>query len=163
MAAVFREHAGYVADVAARMVGRSADMDDVVQDVFIEALRGLRQIRDLKLVKGWLKTVTVRVAARRLKRQKLRTFFSFRDDDEDETENYLPADLSVEEKARLRELYRALHLLPVNERLAWILHRMDEETIESTASLCGCSVATAKRRIAAAQRLLEGMLNAGTT
>jgi RNA polymerase sigma-70 factor (ECF subfamily) len=51
-----------------------------------------------------------------------------------------------------------LDRLPVNERLAWSLRHIEGEQLESVAVLCGCSLATAKRRIAAAQQAVERSL-----
>ena len=44
-------------------------------------------------------------------------------------------------------------------RVAWTLNYVEGETLEEVARLCGCSLATAKRRIAAAQRFIEEKLS----
>jgi RNA polymerase sigma-70 factor (ECF subfamily) len=56
-------------------------------------------------------------------------------------------------------IYRLLDELPANERLAWTLRHIEGEQVEAVASLCGCSLATAKRRIAAAQTFLARTLD----
>jgi RNA polymerase sigma-70 factor (ECF subfamily) len=56
---------------------------------------------------------------------------------------------------------RVLEAMPTDLRIAWSLRHMHEETIESVAELTGCSLATAKRRIAAAQRVLREELSDG--
>ena len=56
--------------------GRDDELDDLVQDVFLEAHRGLGQIRDAGSVKGWLARICVRRAVRRLRRRRLRAFLS---------------------------------------------------------------------------------------
>ena len=43
---VFRRYAPYVGALVLRLIGRPADVDDVVQDVFIQAHRDLSQLRD---------------------------------------------------------------------------------------------------------------------
>jgi RNA polymerase sigma-70 factor (ECF subfamily) len=45
--------------------------------------------------------------------------------------------------------------LPAAERLAWTLRHVEGERLEQVARQCGCSLATAKRRIAAAQDAIE--------
>jgi len=47
----------------------------------------------------------------------------------------------------------------VDARLAWVLHHLDQEGIEEVAGLLGCSKATAKRRIAEAQRKIKKALD----
>jgi RNA polymerase sigma-70 factor, ECF subfamily len=50
--ALFRRYSAYVAAVALRLLGRDDEVDDVVQEVFLAALRGLRQLREEGAVKG---------------------------------------------------------------------------------------------------------------
>jgi RNA polymerase sigma-70 factor, ECF subfamily len=57
---IFRQYAGYVATIGFKVLGRSDELDDFVQEVFIEALRGLRQLREPGALKGWLARITVR-------------------------------------------------------------------------------------------------------
>src|SRR5258708_2484860 len=73
--AAFRRYSRYVAAVALRLLGRDDEVDDVVQEVFLAALRGMRRLREPEAVRGWLATVTVRIAGRRLRRRRLRTLF----------------------------------------------------------------------------------------
>src|SRR5579863_9780115 len=75
--AVFRAYSKYVAGVAARLLGRDEEIDDVVQTVFLTALRGMKQLRDPKAAKGWLATVTVRVATRKLRYRRLKSMVGF--------------------------------------------------------------------------------------
>jgi DNA-directed RNA polymerase specialized sigma24 family protein len=63
----FRAYSPYVARVAIRLLGRTQDIEDVVQDVFLDAVSGLGKLRDPDAIRGWLATITVRVASRRLK------------------------------------------------------------------------------------------------
>jgi RNA polymerase sigma-70 factor (ECF subfamily) len=62
---------------------------------------------------------------------------------------------SPEQKALLGRVYRVLDGMPTNERVAWALRYVEGEPLESVAVLSGCSLATAKRRIAAAARTIE--------
>jgi hypothetical protein len=62
LGSLFRVHGRYVAKVAARILGRDAEVDDVVQDVFLEAASGLQTIRDPQAACGWRATITIRRA-----------------------------------------------------------------------------------------------------
>ena len=53
------------------------------------------------------------------------------------------------ELARLDDLLRDL---PSGQRTAWILRRVDGHSLEDVATACACSLATAKRRIRAADQ-----------
>jgi RNA polymerase sigma-70 factor (ECF subfamily) len=123
-------------------------VEDVVQDVFIEAARGLHQLQEPDALKGWLAAVTVRVCGRRLRVRRLRRWAHL-----DATPDYLKLEApgaSAEQRILLAEIYRALDDLPVAERIAWTLRYLEDEPLEAIAARCGCSLATVKRRIVAA-------------
>jgi DNA-directed RNA polymerase specialized sigma24 family protein len=63
---LFRRYASYVATIGIRLLGRDDELDDLVQEVFIEAYRGLHQLRSADAAKAWLARITVRRATRRL-------------------------------------------------------------------------------------------------
>lgn len=152
---LFRSYSGFVAQLAFRLLGSDSDIDDVVQEVFLGAVRGLDTIRDPRTVKGWLATLTVRQAGRRLRKRKVAQFFGLGADGLDEAPI---RGASPEQQTLAKQLWRALDGLPVNERLAWTLRHVEGEQLDAVAQLCGCSLATAKRRIAAAQAALDRRL-----
>lgn len=63
--------------------------------------------------------------------------------------------VSPEDAAFMAEVYRILDRLPAAERLAWSLRHVDGERLDEVAEHCGCSLATAKRRIAAVQARIQ--------
>ena len=65
---------------------------------------------------------------------------------------------SPEDRALLVGLYRCLDRLPLEQRLAWVLRHVQGEQLEDVARLCSCSLATAKRRIAAAEDFLQEVM-----
>jgi RNA polymerase sigma-70 factor (ECF subfamily) len=150
---VYRRYGRYVGAVVLRLGGRRAEVDDLVQDVFVEAARGIRRLRDAAAVKGWLATIAVRVVRRRLRWRRLRRFLGL-DAGADYGGLVDPAASPVD-KLLLRSVYGVLDELPVADRLAFTLHCLEGEKVERIAELCGCSPATAKRRIARAQREIE--------
>src|SRR3954466_3911006 len=70
----FRAHSRYVAALGLKILGRPDEVDDLVQDVFLAARRGLASLRHDSAARAWLATVAVRLAFRRLRRRRLRGF-----------------------------------------------------------------------------------------
>lgn len=153
---LFRQYARYVAHIALRIVGRDADVDEIVQDVFLAAMTGLADLREPEAVRGWLATITVRKAQRRLRFNRLQSWLGL--DDEPDYEAAVSPNASPEQHALVRSVYRALDTLPINDRVAWTLRYLQDERLENVATIVGCSLATAKRRIAAAQLKLDEVL-----
>jgi RNA polymerase sigma-70 factor (ECF subfamily) len=48
--------------------------------------------------------------------------------------------------------------VPTQPRIAWILRFVEDYRLDEVADACGCSLATAKRRIAAAQTVVDAHL-----
>lgn len=149
---VFRRYSPYVARVALRLLGHDSEVDDLVQDVFLEAHRGLQGLRDGSALRAWLARVCVRKATRRLRRRRLLTLLSL----EVVAEHDLPfdANASAEQRAEVAKLYRALDRLPADERVAWLLRFVEGESLEDMVTLCGCSKSTVQRRLRSAQAQL---------
>jgi RNA polymerase sigma-70 factor (ECF subfamily) len=150
--AVFRRYSPYVALIALRLLGREAEVDDVVQEVFLVAMTSLDRLRDPAAIRSWLATVTVRMSVRRLRMRRIRSFLGI-----EAVTDYgaLAVDANQEQAALVARLYRVLDTLPAKDRVAWSLRRLEEEPLETVATICGCSLATAKRRVGAAQRAIE--------
>jgi RNA polymerase sigma-70 factor (ECF subfamily) len=146
--ALFHEHYRYVAFLAFRMVGQREDADDVVQEVFCALAEQLGDLQRLDSLKGWLATVTIRRARRKLERRRLRRAIGLESDLD--YDNVAGPNAPHEQRLVLRQLYTALDKLPANERIAWMLRYIDDEAIDVVAHHCGVSMATAKRRIRAA-------------
>jgi RNA polymerase sigma-70 factor (ECF subfamily) len=146
---VFRQYAPYVAALVLKLIGRPADVDDVVQDVFIQAHRGLGSLRSAEALRPWLRRITVRRAQRWLRKRWVLRWF--RESELDATAELVDPTASPEDRALVATLYRALERLPRDERVVWVLRIVEGETLESIAELLGCSVSTVQRRLRAAQ------------
>ena len=157
---VYRRFFRYVAAVILRLDGRQAEVDDIVQEVFVEAARGVARLRDADAVKGWLATITVRVVRHRLRARRLRRFLGL--DAQADYAGLIDPSASPLDKLLVRAVYRVLDELPVDDRLAFTLHHIEGEKLEEVARLCRCSCATAKRRIARAQQAIEDRMGEGT-
>ena len=150
---LFKRYSSSVATIGIRLLGRDDELDDLVQEVFIEAYRGLHQLRSPDAVKSWLARITVRRAIRRLRRRRLRSFFSLES---------LPSDARLaddganpEEKAEIVSSYRMVERIPVRQRVVWVLKHVEGETLDSIAEICRCSKTTVQRRLRAAERALQ--------
>jgi RNA polymerase sigma-70 factor (ECF subfamily) len=150
----FREHAPKVATVALRILGRADEADDLVQDIFMKAGKWLPRLDEPAALRAWLLKVAVRLAWRRLRMRRWRVALGF-DGSYDYSEIAGRGQLSPENAAFLAEVYRILDRMPAGERLAWSLRHVDGERLEDVAERCACSLATAKRWIAAAQARIQ--------
>jgi RNA polymerase sigma-70 factor (ECF subfamily) len=152
--ALFRQYSGFVATFALRLLGRDSDVEDLVQDVFLDTVRGIHTLRDPASTKAWLGTLTVRAARRCLRRKRLRRVFLRTIRPIDVAELIAPA-ATAQQRLELSRTYEALETLPANHRLAWVLRVIEGSSLAEVAEQCECSLATAKRHIALAHRHLK--------
>lgn len=155
--ALFRQYSGFVATFALRLLGRDTEIEDLVQDVFLDTVRGIHTLRNPDATKAWLATLTVRAARRRLRRKRLRRVL-FRGADPIEVDQLIDRGATPEQRLELSRSYAALDALPANLRLAWILRFIQGQSLADVAEQCECSLATAKRRIRGAQRQLRKLV-----
>jgi RNA polymerase sigma-70 factor (ECF subfamily) len=148
----FRRLRNELAATALRALGRRDELDDVLQDVFLEAIRGIHNLRDPSAVGAWLARVTLRMARRRMSRRRLVPL----DDVPDATSIADPA-ASPADRALLGAVAEIMAALPPEGRRAWLLRYRDGEPLEDIAAHCHCSLATVKRRIASVQEALAEM------
>jgi RNA polymerase sigma-70 factor (ECF subfamily) len=134
--------------VLRRILGDTRDHDDRVQETFLEVLRTVRALRDPESFKPWVTTIAVRVARAELRRRRVRQIFTLWQSSE------LP-EVSHDDdhpgREELRAVFRLLDALPTEDRIAFSLRFLQGEELTEVARLAGCSLATAKRRIARAE------------
>jgi RNA polymerase sigma-70 factor, ECF subfamily len=154
---LYSRYAPYVAAIAMRILGREGEVHDLVQDVFATAVRRLRRREQHAEIRSWLAKVTVH---RSLHQLRLRAFWAIFDLAEAPNYERIPDPRAdPEEKRMIAEVYRALDKLPNRLRVPWVLRYVEGESLQDVAKLCGCSLATAKRRILAAHTKISSQLD----
>ncbi len=137
----------YAADVkrwARRLAGPRADVEDLLHDVFVIAVRRRFTCRGDGNVRTWLFRITDRVVRNRRRRRLLRAFLSRRHEDELLTATPAPATPheEIERRERHGQLYRALDRLPDCYRTTLILYELEGLSGEEVAELTGVRLGT---------------------
>jgi RNA polymerase sigma-70 factor (ECF subfamily) len=156
--ALYRRYSRYVAAVATRLLGRGDEVDDLVQDVFLAALRGISRMRDPQAIKGWLAKVTVRLALKRLRRRRLLQALHL----ERELADYqqlAAAGTSAVQRDLLAKVYHALDKLPAQTRVIWLLRHVLDEPLQGIVELSACSQSTVQRKLRDAESFLAKELH----
>lgn len=144
-ATLYARHSRTVARVAHRLLGDDGDVDDVVQETFVEAAASLDDLESGNAIRAWLVRVAVRRVHRLLARRRRRRVFAG-------LIAYVSARSSdPRDRQPVDELYDALDRIPQDLRVAWVLHRVEQLTLPDVAQVCEVSLATVKRRIADAE------------
>jgi RNA polymerase sigma-70 factor, ECF subfamily len=153
----YRSYCRYVGSICLRISGRRSELEDLIQEVFAEAASSFDALREPEAMRSWLATIAVRVTRKRLYRRRLVELVGLAPPAEYERVADLAA--SPYDRALLASIYRILDRIDLDDRIAFVLHHVEGERLESVAALAGCSITTAKRRIARARAVLERKLS----
>ena len=150
---LYLRHAGYVARVVYRLMGDDAELDDIVQDTFVDAADGIASVHEPASIRRWLVVIAVRRVRRTLARRRRRRWFG------GQMADVAPRASDPQDRRLVDELYDALDRLPDRMRIPWVLCRVEQQPLKDVAEACAVSLATVKRRIAEADERLERKLN----
>jgi RNA polymerase sigma-70 factor (ECF subfamily) len=161
--ALFQRHASMMNGLAYRLLGRDAEVDDVVQDSFVQALGHLDSLKEPQAFAAWLGSIVVRTVSRLLRRRKLLSRLGLRRPDEPiDVESLVAHTAPPDALVELRAIYAKIDAMPVDVRVPLILRRVEGLGLEEIAARTGKSLATVKRRIADGERALVGELRPGS-
>jgi RNA polymerase sigma-70 factor (ECF subfamily) len=154
---LYRRHAGRLLALATRLLANRGDAEEVVQDTFVTGFAQLATLREPAAVGGWLGQIAVSLVRRRIRKARLlRRLGLDRGADDATLESLGDPAITPEQRTELALVDRALAGTSSSSRIAWMLRRVEGLPLAEVATLCGCSLATAKRRITDAdQRVAE--------
>jgi len=142
-----------------RLLGADPDHNDIVQQVFCKVIQHGRKLREPARLGAWVQSITVNTVYEELRRRDVRRLFQ-RDSGTVEFHPDLVRDVEVRDL--LLRAKRVIERLPAKERLVFMLHFVEGRPLGEVAELCGFSLATAKRRLNAANRRFETLIAKNT-
>ena len=149
---LFRAHQGRVHATLFRVLGANRDMDDLMQETFIQVFRSLKSFRGEARLATWIDRIAARVAYRYLSHKKGQAP-AVALEDEMAGPGIEPADRMLAREG-VRRFYGVLGELGPAARIAFTLHEVDGRSVAEVAEIVGTSVTTAKLRIWRARRAL---------
>ncbi len=155
---LFRAHREDVARLAQRMLGRSTDLEDIVQEVFLQVHRSIREFRHGARFSTWLYRVTVNVVLMHRRAAKSRPVFGDAPESLAAIDQRPFADEQVEQQRRVRAFHRLLDRLSEKKRVVFVLHELEGLAPGEIAKIVGSPVLTVRTRLFYARRELLAML-----
>jgi len=124
--------------IAISMVKNEFNANDVVQNSFIRAFKGLRTFRSDAKFSTWLYKIVVNEALKYLKKNKRsQEFITFMDDPIDYSSTFNEAVSSFELMDKKMEIQKTLNLMKPKEALLLKLHYLHEESILEIEKITG--------------------------
>jgi RNA polymerase sigma-70 factor (ECF subfamily) len=152
-----------------------SDLEDVLQDVFIEVFRSIGRFRGDSQLSTWLYRICINVALQRLRKRK-----RWNEVPELERPTALPGQVNeqtpergLDARRRLDVVYRLLDELAPKKRVVFVLHEIEGLEPKEIAAIVGAPVLTVRTRLhyarkefyasAAAEPHLDGQKTDGAT
>lgn len=152
---LYLAHRSEVHRIIYRLLGPAGDVEDVIQEVFIQVHRSIGNFRGQSKFSTWLHRVAVNVALQHLRRKRA-TVVSKSDDRVEERAaeeggQASPSE-SLETQERLQAVYRALDQISPKKRAVLVMHDMQGLSAQKIAELVGSPVFTVRTRLFYARR-----------
>jgi RNA polymerase sigma-70 factor (ECF subfamily) len=148
-----------VARLVQRLLGRTADVEDVTQEVFLQVHRSLKDFRYGSRFSTWLYRVTVNVVLMQRRAQRSRPVL-VEAAESAVAEDTTPApDEQLAQRRRVRALLRIVDGLSEKKRTAYVLHDLEGLPPGDIARRVGAPVLTVRTRLFYARREIAGRMS----
>ncbi len=135
--------------ILTRILGGRADLDDLVQEVFVRAFQRVEELREPRALGAWLTAIAVYVAREAIRARRRRRWLLFLPPEE--TPEPVTSTASPETRAAVRAFYEVVGRMDADARIAFTLRFVDGMELAEIAGACGVSLATIKRRLKSAE------------
>jgi RNA polymerase sigma-70 factor (ECF subfamily) len=162
---LFQRHQPNVARLIARMLGEPyrqrsqvVELEDLVQDVFVQVYRSLGSFRGSAKVTTWIYRIAVNVVLMHRRSTRARPVLCPDDDAESAISPDPIADDELTRLVNVRALYRILAEISEKKRTVYILHEIEGLSASEIADIVGAPVLTVRTRLFYARRELMALL-----
>jgi len=160
---IYRLHSRRVYGLCLRMVGNTAEAEDLAQDAFLQLFRKIGTFRGESAFSTWLHRLAVNVVLMKLRKKTLpETSLEESTDPEDESSGPRreigAPDLLLSGSIDRVHLERAIEQLPPGYRQVFVLHDVQGFEHNEIASLMECSIGNSKSQLHKARMRLRELL-----
>ena len=147
---LYEAHAVVVRRLLLRLGIAASDVDDLLQDVFLIALRRQSEFEGRSSARTWLCGIAVKLATAHRRRQRVRELFT-RAPRSDSSEAAGPLRSAEQAQAR-RLVQQVLDSLSAQKRAVLVLYEVEQLSGEEIAEIVGCPLKTVWTRLFYARR-----------
>jgi RNA polymerase sigma-70 factor, ECF subfamily len=161
---LYRLHNRRVYSLCLRMVGNTAEAEDLTQEAFLQLFRKIATFRGESAFSTWLHRLAVNVVLMKL-RKKSGTETSLEEVTEPDEETGGPRrdfggpDLTLSGSIDRLNLQRAVEQLPPGYKAVFVLHDMQGYEHNEIAKIMGCSIGNSKSQLHKARMRLRELLH----
>ena len=160
---IYRLHSRRVYALCLRMVGNTAEAEDLTQEAFLQLFRKIQTFRGESAFSTWLHRLSVNVVLMRLRKKSLpETSLEETTEPDEETggprKDFGAPDLRLSGSIDRVNLQRAIEQLPPGYRTAFVLHDVQGYEHNEIANIMECSIGNSKSQLHKARMRLRELL-----
>lgn len=155
---LFQTYSRYIERVIGRLVGPTADLEDLVHDSFVQAIQALPRFRGEASFKTWLTSIAIHVAQHHLRAGRVRRHVPL--EAVADGAFALPSgesDRRLDERRLGPKLHTLLDRVKPKKRIALLLYVVEGKSVEEIASLMGATQTATRSRIFFARREMRAI------
>ena len=152
---LFRRHVGMVSGLSLRLLGRDAELEDIVQESFTIAFGSLHKLDRPQAFASWLASIVTRTTIATIRRRRFLTRIGLLRGEPVQIETLVAPSAPPDIAAELSAVYRRVATLPLKERVVLVLRRVEELSMQEIVEQTGWSLAAVKRALVRAEAGLE--------
>ena len=156
---LFRRHQKDVARLVVRMLGSASEMQDVMQEVFLQVFRSLPEFRGKSRLSTWIYRVAVNVVLMHRRAGRSRPILAGADLAPPPLDPEPLPDEQVELSLRVAALDRLMEKLSEKKRTVFVLHELQGLSPAEIADIVGAPVLTVRTRLFYARRELMTLIS----
>ena len=161
---LYRLHSRRVYSVILRMVGNTAEAEDLTQDAFLQLFRKIQTFRGDSAFSTWLHRLSVNVVLMKLRKKRLPESsldeqLDPNDDGEGPKKEFGAPDQTLAGSLDRVNLERAVEQLPPGYRAVFLLHDVQGFEHNEIADIMECSIGNSKSQLHKARTRLRTILH----
>jgi RNA polymerase sigma-70 factor (ECF subfamily) len=158
---VYREHAGRVLGAIRAVLGPTDEIEDVVQNAFIEIYRCLHRFEGRSKLSTWVYRISVNVALQHIRKKKRRRWMvlGLTGDEFGRAGSRYNQVNRLEDRQVLSAVFGAVAKLSEKKRVVWTLHELEGLSPQEISEILGIPFNTVRSRLLASRRELMALLD----
>lgn len=153
---------GLVYNTALGIVQNPEDAEDVAQEVFVQLYESIKTFKGESKLTTWLYRITVSKAMDHLRRKKRKKRFAFvqslfgaNEELVHDPPDFVHPGVSLDNKEKAKELFKAIDLLPEKQKIAFTLNRIEGLSYQEISDIMKLTVASVESLLHRARKNLR--------
>ena len=156
---------GLVYNTALGIVQNPEDAEDVTQEVFVQLYESIKSFKGESKLSTWLYRITVSKAMDHLRKKKrkkrfayVQSLFGANDELVHDPPDFVHPGVSLDNKEKAKELFKAIDQLPAKQKIAFTLNRIEGLSYQEISEIMKLTVASVESLLHRARKNLRNNL-----